>query len=265
MTNWNRKNPRLSWLLRHSSFAIDSPFWFRNSDLASRWSTEGRRHIHRPLSKRAGAEPWHPIEPIVIFGIPCYSPAMARNRPSAEQCTNLWAPWRLEYIQGLSGPEGRCFLCRDGDRRADDRKNLVLWRGRWTMTVLNRFPYTGGHCLVAPLRHVDDLAGLREPEQRELWGVLRDLPRILAKALGAKGFNIGINLGRCAGAGLPGHLHAHIVPRWEGDTNFMAVLGDVRVIPQSLLDLYDLLLATGRRMRLPRFSGRSPKCSAGPT
>ena len=186
---------------------------------------------------------------------------MARSRTSAEQCRNLWAPWRLEYIQALSEPEGRCFLCRDRDgggglRRDSDRRNLLLWRGRWTMTVLNRFPYTGGHCLVAPLRHVGDLADLREAELRELAGALRDVPRVLAKALGAHGFNIGINLGRCAGAGLPGHLHAHIVPRWEGDTNFMAVLGDVRVIPQSLEELYDLLTATGRRMRLPRLAGR---------
>ena len=190
---------------------------------------------------------------------PCYISRMARGRTIAEQCRNLWAPWRLEYIQALSGPKGGCFLChaRGGggaSRRERDRGDLLLWRGRWTQTVLNRFPYTGGHCLVAPLRHVGDLAGLSEAELRELAGALRDVPRVLAGALGAHGFNIGINLGRCAGAGLPGHLHAHIVPRWEGDTNFMAVLGDVRVIPQSLLDLYDLLRATGRRMRLPRLA-----------
>jgi ATP adenylyltransferase len=177
---------------------------------------------------------------------------MAKTSSSTERRRNLWAPWRTEYIQALSGgDEGGCFLCRYRDEPRRDRKNLVLWRGRRTLTVLNRFPYTGGHSLVAPLEHVGELGDLDDRTLLELFAAVRDVPKVLAKAIGAEGFNIGINLGRCAGAGLPGHLHVHVVPRWGGDTNFMSILGDVRVIPQSLESLYSLLRQAARKLRLP--------------
>jgi ATP adenylyltransferase len=187
---------------------------------------------------------------------------MAKKSASTERRRNLWAPWRTEYIQALSSAEGAgegggkegCFLCRYRRQPRSDRKNLVLWRGPRTLTVLNRFPYTGGHSMVAPLQHVGGLGDLDEPTMLEMLAVLRDLPRVLTAAIGAEGFNIGINLGRCAGAGLPGHLHAHVVPRWSGDTNFMAVFGDVRVIPQSLESLYDAIRQAARELGLPAIS-----------
>ena len=176
---------------------------------------------------------------------------MAKHSASSERQRNLWAPWRIEYIQTLSEPGDGCFLCRYAGRPRADRRNLVLWRSARMLVVLNRFPYTGGHCLIAPLRHAAGLEDLDEREMLELLALVRDVTKVLAAALGAGGFNIGVNLGRCAGAGLPGHLHVHVVPRWEGDTNFMSVLGDVRVIPQSLGSLYDLLRQAARRLRLP--------------
>jgi len=143
----------------------------------------------------------------------------------------------MEYIESLGGEDDGCFLCRAGEE-ADDRKNLVLHRGKHCLAVLNRFPYTGGHSLVAPYEHFASLADLNDQTMLETFQLLRDLRQVLAKAFNAKGFNLGINLGRCAGAGLPGHLHAHIVPRWAGDVNFITVFGEARVIPISLGEIY---------------------------
>lgn len=148
---------------------------------------------------------------------------------------NLWAPWRLDYVQALGQGEAPvCFLCEYAASPASDAENLVVGRRGSAFVVMNRFPYTNGHLLVAPLSHKADLADLSDGETSDLWQLTRDAKLVLADALNPHGFNIGINLGRCAGAGLPGHLHVHIVPRWDGDTNFMSVVGDVRVIPQSL-------------------------------
>ena len=161
---------------------------------------------------------------------------------------NIWAPWRTEYIRSLADhQDDDCFLCRDRDEPDRDRENLVLWRRSRCLAVLNRFPYTGGHALVAPLDHAGDLAAIDAPTMLEMMEMLRDLQVVLGEGLGAHGFNIGINVGRCAGAGLPGHLHAHIVPRWDGDTNFMSVFDQVRLIPMSLEAIYDALAdAAGR-------------------
>ncbi len=157
---------------------------------------------------------------------------------STERSRNLWAPWRTEYIQELAEADGDCFLCRYRDDPDRDGDNLLLWRRRHTMVVMNRFPYTGGHLLIAPAAHVGRLDELDTPVMVELMTSLRDCQGLLESVMHADGFNVGVNLGRCAGAGLPGHLHMHIVPRWKGDTNFMSVLGDVRVIPQALEALY---------------------------
>ena len=153
----------------------------------------------------------------------------------SETNQNVWAPWRMEYIAGLEQPgEGGCFLCRYRDNPEDDQRNHVLWRSKRTLTVLNRFPYTNGHLLLAPLVHCGEPEELPEEVVVELAVRIRDAKRVLQHAVSAQGFNIGMNLGRCAGAGLPDHIHWHIVPRWQGDTNFMAVTGQVRVIPQAL-------------------------------
>jgi ATP adenylyltransferase len=148
----------------------------------------------------------------------------------------LWAPWRLSYITAANdqtketkGEE--CFLCRYA--RAP--------QGRLCLTVLNRFPYNNGHLLVAPLAHKACLSELSDEESLECQRALARMVTILSRVIAAEGFNVGLNLGRVAGAGVPGHLHWHLVPRWNGDTNFMPVLADVNVIPQALAALFELV------------------------
>ncbi|MGA2266405.1 MAG: HIT domain-containing protein [Phycisphaerae bacterium] len=164
---------------------------------------------------------------------------------------NIWAPWRMEYINGLADGDDGCFLCRCRDDRKNDAANLVLWRGRKNFIVLNRFPYTGGHSMVAPLEHLADLTDLDDATMLEMLQMIRDLQRVLSQTVHAHGFNIGINLGRCAGAGLPDHLHVHVVPRWAGDTNFMPVLTGKTVIPVALEKLFAQLRQTAGQLRLP--------------
>jgi ATP adenylyltransferase len=154
----------------------------------------------------------------------------------------LWAPWRLAYVANSKpggGPDP-CFICQ-GLARTDDRANLIVLRRQFTVVVLNRFPYNNGHLLVAPLTHKGELAELEPAEMLENMQTMQHMIDVLRTILHPEGFNLGLNLGRVAGAGLPGHLHWHIVPRWHGDTNFMPVLSDTRVIVQSLEALYDLL------------------------
>ena len=155
----------------------------------------------------------------------------------------LWAPWRLAYVAGAKDSEPTaegCFLCRYREE-ARDADNFVVSHGEHTITVLNRFPYNNGHVLVAPLAHKGTLDELDDGELLECQHELRRLTGVYARLLQPHGFNIGLNLGRAAGAGLPGHLHWHLVPRWNGDTNFMSVIDDVRVISQSLEALYAML------------------------
>lgn len=147
---------------------------------------------------------------------------------------NLWAPWRMQYLETIDAPAGGCFLCHYRDDPAADDANHVVWRSGALLLVLNRFPYNNGHLLVAPTQHIGRLEDLADDLLASLMFAVRDAQRVLAAALGAQGFNIGLNLGHCAGAGLPDHLHFHIVPRWAGDTNFMPVLSDVKVIPEAL-------------------------------
>lgn len=181
----------------------------------------------------------------------------------------IWAPWRLAYIKGdpqqtspaagpaassappESAPEAAspgnvencgCFLCRYvAAATTEDRANLVVLRGKKAVVVLNRYPYNNGHLLVAPHAHKATLEELDDEELLECGQLLRQLCGVLRRVMSPDGFNAGLNLGRVAGAGLPGHLHWHLVPRWNGDTNFMPVLGEVNVIPQSLDALYEML------------------------
>jgi len=156
----------------------------------------------------------------------------------------LWAPWRMEYIESLDGggEQHGCFLCHYRDT-PDDAAQRVVHRADHTFVVMNKYPYTNGHLLIAPLEHKAELEDLSDAEFAQLWSMTRTAKGLLDRVLEPHGYNIGINIGRCAGAGLPGHLHVHIVPRWNGDTNFMAVLGDVRVIPQALDKLHRMLVA----------------------
>ena len=180
---------------------------------------------------------------------------MPDEQQISEWKRNLWAPWRIEYIQSLAEEDEGCFLCGIRDEPGDDDENLVIWRGPRCLTVLNRFPYAGGHSLVAPLGHVPSLREIDAETTLEMMAMVRDVQQALARAIRAQGFNVGINVGRCAGAGLPGHLHVHIVPRWSGDTNFMSVFGDVRVIPDALEKLRDKIRLAGDELHLPRLPG----------
>ncbi len=157
---------------------------------------------------------------------------------------HLWAPWRLAYVAAPAPPaaDDVCFLCR-GLAEADDRRNLIALRTPASVVVLNRFPYNNGHLLVAPCAHKARLDELTPTELLETMETLRRMVAVLDRVMKPDGYNIGLNLGRVAGAGLPGHLHWHVVPRWNGDTNFMPVLGDTKVIVQSLDALYDSLRA----------------------
>jgi ATP adenylyltransferase len=155
----------------------------------------------------------------------------------------LWAPWRVDYVAAGPKPNAAtdCFICR-GLAEVCDRRNLIVMRSSDSTVVLNRYPYNNGHLLVAPLAHKAELSELSDDELLDLQKALRVMTARLTAHLKPDGFNIGLNLGRVAGAGLPGHLHWHIVPRWNGDTNFMPVLGETKVISQSLEALYELLV-----------------------
>ncbi|MFQ5712792.1 MAG: HIT domain-containing protein [Candidatus Scalinduaceae bacterium] len=148
---------------------------------------------------------------------------------------NIWAPWRKEFI--LSKKEENCFFCT-AIKDNQDRKNLVLYRGKECFCILNKYPYNSGHLMVAPKMHKDDLSKLSDSEMLELLTLTRDVKDILTKKLKPEGFNLGINFGKVAGAGVEDHIHLHLVPRWKGDTNFMPVIAETKVIPQSLEDLY---------------------------
>ena len=156
----------------------------------------------------------------------------------------LWAPWRLSYVAAAKPPaaDDPCFICQ-GLRENDDRRNLVALRTPRSVVVLNRFPYNNGHLLVAPSTHKGTLDELDADEMLETMETVRRMVRLLVRLMKPDGYNIGLNLGRAAGTGLPGHLHWHVVPRWSGDTNFMPVISDSRVVVQSLDALYDLLTA----------------------
>lgn len=153
----------------------------------------------------------------------------------------LWTPWRMSYILGHEGA-GRGCIFDFPDQTTSDKEALLLRRDRETVTMLNRFPYANGHLLVAPVRHVATLTDLDHRESSALMGMLSHCTAILQKHLHPDGFNIGLNLGTAAGAGQAEHLHFHIVPRWDGDHNFMTVLADIRTIPQHIEETYDQLL-----------------------
>jgi len=151
----------------------------------------------------------------------------------------LWAPWRIKYILGKK--EG-CIFC-DKIKEDKDKENYVILRGKTAFAILNTFPYNNGHLMVAPYKHVPDFDGLEESELGELMALVKKCTQVLKKALKPEGFNIGANIGKVAGAGLEGHIHIHVVPRWGGDTNFVYTLGDTRIIPESLDDTFNKLLS----------------------
>lgn len=152
----------------------------------------------------------------------------------------LWAPWRFSYIEKTSPSNGGCIFV-DLPQQDNDRDNLILFRGETAFVMLNAFPYTNGHLMVAPYKHTNDITALDDSELLEIHQLVAASVRWITTAYNPDGFNIGVNIGSAAGAGIPSHIHWHIVPRWGGDTNFMTTVGDVRVLPQSLDQSYDKL------------------------
>jgi ATP adenylyltransferase len=163
----------------------------------------------------------------------------------------LWAPWRIPYLRKITRETapGACFFCDYAAAPKKDRRNLVLLRGKSCYVVLNRFPYTGGHLLIAPMAHKGELDLLDPAERGEIFDLLIRMQKVLQRLMRPQGFNIGLNLGRAAGAGIPGHLHFHLVPRWNGDHNFMTTVSHVKVIPQALEELHAELQKALRTVR----------------
>ncbi len=152
---------------------------------------------------------------------------------------NLWAPWRIEYVLGKREPY--CIFCAEGGGKSDDER-LLLWRRERTMVLMNKYPYNNGHLLIAPWRHVSDVTALDEVEMCEIMTTIARCIEVLRTVMRPEGFNVGLNLGAVAGAGIEEHLHFHVVPRWSGDTNFIAVVGELRTIPEHFRQTYEKLL-----------------------
>ena len=153
----------------------------------------------------------------------------------------LYAPWRMAYIRKFCRKEeSGCFLCRAA-REENDSENLVVYRGESCFVILNRYPYNNGHLMIAPYRHIGDLLDLSESESSEIMKLLKISIKALRGEYKPDGFNIGVNLGRAAGAGLEDHIHFHVVPRWIGDTNFMPILSETKVVPEALKESWERL------------------------
>ncbi|MBI4243982.1 MAG: HIT domain-containing protein [Planctomycetes bacterium] len=152
---------------------------------------------------------------------------------------NLWAPWRFKYIK--EHKKSSCFFCEYPKTPAKDKSNLILYRGNHCFCIMNRFPYNAGHLMIAPYKHTSTLDKITTEGKIEIMDFISYAIKTLKISLGSQGFNIGANLGRSGGAGVPGHIHVHIVPRWEGDTNFMPILANTKVVIAYLQTLYDKL------------------------
>lgn len=150
----------------------------------------------------------------------------------------LWAPWRIKYIR--SPKHDGCIFC-DFPKEKRDREKLILYRGEHAFVIMNNYPYNPGHVMIAPYRHVGKWEDLNDEELLEIMKLSQLVIKALKRAMNPDGFNLGVNLGRVAGAGIDDHVHLHVVPRWNGDTNFMPVVDDTKVIPESLEEAYDEL------------------------
>ena len=152
----------------------------------------------------------------------------------------LWAPWRIEYIENCHQNTGGCIFC-EKPAENNDKENLILHRASDTFIIMNRYPYNNGHLMIVPFRHTFELKSLSENERMEMFQLLELSQRVLTDVMKPQGFNIGMNLGQIAGAGIADHLHFHIVPRWGGDTNFMPVIGNTKVISEALEETWKKL------------------------
>ena len=152
----------------------------------------------------------------------------------------LWSPWRMEYIESAHDDDVECIFCHLHNENKDEQ-NFILTRERHAFALLNAYPYNPGHLMVAPYRHAGDFEDLTDAEMTDASHLLQRAVRAMREEMEPDGYNVGMNLGRVAGAGVPGHVHWHVVPRWNGDTNFMPVVGHTRVLPESLDDTYGKL------------------------
>lgn len=160
---------------------------------------------------------------------------------------HLWSPWRFRYVSEGAG-SGDCVFCRVGRAEASrDREHKVLYRGRRNLVLLNIYPYTNGHSMIAPYAHVADFAALPQETLGEMMALAQKVQSALEAGYHAEGYNLGMNLGKCAGAGVADHLHLHVLPRWTGDANFMTVVGETRVLPEDLETTYDKLVGFFRQ------------------
>ncbi len=150
----------------------------------------------------------------------------------------IWAPWRMQFIR-MKKPKG-CFLC-ENPQKVDDVRNYILYRGGENFVIMNSYPYNPGHLMVAPYRHVASIEELSEAERNEHFKIVNQCVKVLREEANPEGFNIGMNLGKASGAGVAGHAHTHIVPRWHGDINFMSVLADTKVVPEALAETFERL------------------------
>ena len=165
---------------------------------------------------------------------------MSSDRP-------LWAPWRIEFIRGEK--EDTCFLCDNAQANPDSPEEpLIIYRGKTCFVIVNRYPYNSGHMMAAPYRHIGDIEKLTVEERHELMDLCVDCKKVLKAAMYPDAFNVGFNLGHAAGAGVAEHLHMHIVPRWNGDTNFMPVLADTRCVPEAIEKTAELLRKTWEKV-----------------
>ena len=154
---------------------------------------------------------------------------------------NLWAPWRMKYIENiLTDRKGRCILCAKPEEN-NDKENLIIKRGKKCFIIMNLYPYNNGHLMITPYAHVPDLTSLDNETILEILTMLQKCEQVLKNSFHPDGLNVGVNIGRAAGAGIDQHIHFHVVPRWTGDTNFLPVLDDTKVIVQSLEDTYNTL------------------------
>jgi ATP adenylyltransferase len=159
--------------------------------------------------------------------------------PSGSTPSILWAPWRMDYVAHCDEPAGCIFCVKPAEDR--DRVNLIAHRGKHAFVILNRFPYNNGHLMIVPYRHTGELSDLSPAERIEIFDLIDASRSALKKVMKPHGFNVGMNLGRTAGAGIAEHLHVHLVPRWDGDTNFMPVLGHTKVVSEGLEETWDKL------------------------
>ena len=154
----------------------------------------------------------------------------------------LWTPWRMAFIQGEKPPE--CIFCSKPNER-NDRENFILYRGRHNFIILNAYPYTSGHLMIVPYNHVATIEELESEVTSEMMDLAKRAIAALRKAERPEALNVGMNIGKAAGAGIADHVHLHVVPRWSGDNNFMPVVGDARLLPETLATTYDKLIAAG--------------------